>query len=62
VVHDEALLLVPDTIMRQDVKDFENVMLYSYAFGDVPNKTDVELYKRWGEGISVEEWFKEENN
>lgn len=58
VVHDEALLLVPDTITRQDVKDFENVMVNTYVFGNVPNKCDVEIQRRWGEGISVDEWFK----
>lgn len=58
VVHDEALLIVPDTLTREDVKDFEYVMVNSYVFGNVPNKTDIELYKRWGVGISVEEWFK----
>lgn len=57
VVHDEALLQVPDNITKQDVKDFEDVMLNSYKFGDIPNKTDIELYKRWGDGISVSEWF-----
>lgn len=57
VVHDEALLLVPDIITRQDVKDFEDVMLHSYVFGNVPNKTDIELYRRWGDGISIDEWF-----
>lgn len=58
VVHDEALLLVPETITREDVDDFENVMLNSYVFGNVPNKTDLEIYRRWGEGMTVDEWFK----
>lgn len=57
VVHDEALLQVPETITEQDVSEFEDVMLNTYVFGNIPNKTDVELYKRWGDGISVEEWF-----
>jgi DNA polymerase I len=61
VVHDEALLLVPDTITRQDVKDFENVMLHTYVFGNVPNKTDLELQRRWGEAMKINEWFEEEN-
>lgn len=60
-VHDEMLLLVPDTITREDVKDFESVMVNSYVFGNVPNKTDIELYLRWGQGISIEEWFEERN-
>lgn len=59
VVHDEALLQVPDTVTKQDVRDFEDVMINSYKFGDIPNKTDLEFYKRWGVGISEEEWFAE---
>lgn len=58
VVHDEALLLVPETLTRQDVKDFEDVMVNTYVFGNIPNKTDLELQVRWGEGMSVDEWFK----
>ncbi|WP_212924141.1 hypothetical protein, partial [Bacillus licheniformis] len=58
VVHDEALLLVPDTITREDVKDFEDVMLNTYVFGNIPNKTDIEICRRWGNGFSVDEWFK----
>lgn len=58
VVHDEALLLVPDDVTDQDIKDFEDVMLNTYVFGNVPNKCDVEIQTRWGEGMSVEEWFK----
>ena len=33
-------------------------MLNTYVFGNVPNKCDVEIQTRWGEGMSVEEWFK----
>jgi DNA polymerase-1 len=56
-VHDENLLLVPDTITREDVAEFERVMVESYRFGDVKNKTDIEIMTRWGEGKSIEEWF-----
>lgn len=58
VVHDEALLLVPETITQDDVKDFEDVMVNSYVFGNVPNKTDIEIMRRWGEGCTVDEWFE----
>ncbi|GAK03298.1 DNA polymerase I [Geomicrobium sp. JCM 19037] len=58
VVHDEAILLVPDTVTRGDIGDFEDVMVNTYKFGDVPNKTDIELARRWGDGVSVDEWFK----
>ena len=56
-IHDEVLLLVPDTITRADIAEFENVMINTYRFGDVPNKTDIELSLRWGEGMSIDEWF-----
>lgn len=56
-VHDEMLLLVPDTINREDVEDFRSVMVNTYQFGNVVNKTDIELMTVWGEGIGVEEWF-----
>ncbi|MGC4375767.1 DNA polymerase [Fictibacillus sp. Mic-4] len=61
VVHDEALLLVPDTITREDVAEFEKVMLESYRFGNVKNKTDIELMKRWGDGVGIEEWFSRDS-
>jgi DNA polymerase I len=57
VIHDEALVLVPKSLTREDIKDFEEVMLNGYRFGDIPNKTDIELMTRWGQGVSVDEWF-----
>lgn len=58
-VHDECLLLVPDTITREDIAEFEDMMINTYKFGNVRNKTDIELMRRWGEGVSVDEWFKQ---
>jgi DNA polymerase I len=58
-VHDEALLLVPDTITREDIAEFEDVMINTYKFGNVKNKTDIELMKVWGKGVSVDDWFKQ---
>jgi len=57
VVHDEALLQVPETATSKDVEDFEDVMVNTYVFGNIPNKTDIEFCYRWGDGISVDEWF-----
>jgi DNA polymerase I len=56
-IHDEVLLLVPETVTREDIAEFERVMIESYRFGNVKNKTDIEIMRRWGEGVSVEEWF-----
>lgn len=58
VIHDEALVLVPKSITREDIKEFEDVMVNTYKFGNVPNGTDIELMERWGEGVTVDEWFE----
>lgn len=57
VVHDEDLLLVPETITREDVEAFEDVMVNTYVFGNIPNKTDIEIMRRWGEGMKVDEFL-----
>ena len=57
-VHDEILVLMPIDFTMDDIKAFEDVMINSYKFGDIPNKTDIEISLRWGEGVSVSEWFK----
>lgn len=56
-VHDEVLLVVPEDITDAEVSEFERVMLESYPFGDVQNKTDIEIGRCWGEMKSRKEWF-----
>lgn len=61
-VHDEVLVEVPDTITNQQTKELENVMVNSYKWGvNIDNKTDLEFMKRWGEGMTPEEWFSHKN-
>lgn len=55
--HDEAFVLAPDTVTREEIAEFEQIMIGTYVFGDIPNKSDIEFYSRWGEGISIDEWF-----
>lgn len=55
--HDEQFFEAPEDFTREDIADIERVMTQSYTFGDVPNGTDIEIYRRWGDGVSVEEWF-----
>lgn len=57
-IHDEIGVYAPETITREDVREFEDVMLNTVKL-NVPNKTDVEISKRWGEGVTVDEWFNE---
>lgn len=56
-VHDEVLLVVPEDITDAEVGEFERVMLESYPFGDVQNKTDIEIGRCWGEMKSRKDWF-----
>jgi DNA polymerase-1 len=55
-VHDEQAVYAPETITIEDVKEFEDIMLNTVKL-HVPNKTDLEISRRWGEGKSIKEWF-----
>lgn len=57
-VHDELLFEVPEDITREEVQLIEDVMINSYQFGVVPNGSDLEVMRVWGEGVPVEKWFK----
>ncbi|WP_298833810.1 DNA polymerase [uncultured Planococcus sp.] len=58
-IHDEMLVLMPEDFTPADIAAYEAVMIDSYQFGDVPNGTDIEVARRWGEGVPVDEWFKQ---
>lgn len=59
-VHDEILVELPEDFTREDAKVIENCMLYSYPWGDtVANGTDLEVMKRWSDGCTVDDWFKQ---
>jgi len=55
--HDEILFEIPDNFTREDIGQIRRLMTESYLWGDVANGTDIEVSKRWGEGVSVDEWF-----
>ena len=59
-VHDEILVLMPEDATMDDIREFERVMIESYAFGEVPNGTDIEMGTRWGELVPPSVWFKSE--
>jgi DNA polymerase-1 len=56
-VHDEALLLVPETITLADVEEMESIMTSVVELA-VPLKCDTEMFRRYGEGIKKSEWFE----
>jgi DNA polymerase-1 len=56
-VHDELLFEAPEDFTLEDIRDVERVMTESYVFGKVANGTDIEIMRRWGEGVTVKQWF-----
>jgi DNA polymerase I len=58
-VHDELIFEIPEDFTREDIEVIRSIMLESYPWGEtVPNGTDIEVMTRWGEGVSVDEWFE----
>jgi DNA polymerase I len=58
-VHDELIFEAPEDFTQEEEQEIRDIMLNSYRWGDVvPNGTDIEVSRRWGEGVSVDEWFK----
>jgi DNA polymerase-1 len=55
-VHDEVGVYANRDLTIDDVRAFERVFLETVKL-KVPNKTDIELSLRWGEGKSIKEWF-----
>ena len=58
-IYDELVWEVPEDFTEQDAQDIADVMVNTYKFDGVDNGTDLEVFKRWGDGISLEEWFSE---
>ena len=58
-IHDECLLEIPEDFTEEDIADIERVMVETYPWGDtVENATDIEIQTRWGEGMTIDEWFE----
>lgn len=55
-IHDEIAVLADENLTREDVKEFEDIMINSFKL-DVPNKTDIVIEKRWSDSYTVDEWF-----
>lgn len=55
-IHDEVLIYAPLNVTRAEVDEFRSIMVNTFKLS-VPNKTDIEIMIRWGEGVSVDKWF-----
>lgn len=60
-IHDEVAVVVPENIPMEHIKEFENIMIDTVKLS-VPNKTDLEISYRWGDGIKVDEFIKNREN
>jgi len=58
-IHDELVFEIPEDFTREDIAVIERIMTQSYAWGDVANGTDIAIMKRWGKGMTPEDWFKQ---
>lgn len=57
-VHDELLFEIPEDFTRDDIEQIRRLMTESYGWGGVKNGTDIEVMRRWSEGVPADEWFK----
>jgi DNA polymerase I len=56
-IHDELVFEIPENFTREDIAIIERIMTQSYRWGDVANGTDIAIMRRWGKGVTPEEWF-----
>ncbi|WP_233168360.1 DNA polymerase [Paenibacillus roseus] len=61
-VHDELIFEIPEDFTRDDIEQIRKLMTESYRWGDVANGTDIEVMRRWGEGVTVDDWFTNKEN
>nr|WP_256209626.1 DNA polymerase [Paenibacillus sp. PDC88] len=56
-IHDELVFEIPENFTREDIAVIERIMTQSYSWGSVANGTDIAIMRRWGKGVTPEEWF-----
>lgn len=56
-IHDELVFEIPEDFTQDDLAVIERIMTESYRFGDVANGTDLAIMRRWGNGVTPQEWF-----
>lgn len=56
-VHDELIYEIPDNFTMDDIREIERIMTQSYKWVGVENGTDIVVMTKWGEEMSLKEWF-----
>lgn len=57
VIHDEVIVLMPETSVKADFDALDKIMTQTYKLDGVDNVTDIEVQKRWGSSITVDEFL-----
>src|SRR5690625_4675688 len=56
-IHDEIIILMPEDSTREDFEKFNEIMTQTYLIDGVDNGSDIELQRRWGDSISLEDYL-----
>lgn len=56
-IHDEILVLMPDTATEEDFRILNEVMTQSFLIDGVDNGTDIEIQRRWSDSITLDEFL-----
>lgn len=60
-IHDSIFWEIPEDFTEEDAELIRRTMIDTYPWGErVENATDLEVHRRWGESIAIDEWFKNE--
>lgn len=57
-VHDEVLVLMPETAGQDDFDALNAVMTQSYLLDGVDNGTDIDVQKRWSVAVSAKDYLR----
>lgn len=57
VVHDEVLVLMPETADGEDFRILDEIMTQTFPIDNVENATDIEVQRRWGVSITAGEFL-----
>lgn len=56
-IHDEILLLMPESATEEDFRILNEVMTQSFRIEGVENRTDIEIQRRWSDSITLDEFL-----
>ena len=55
-IHDELMFEIPDTATPDEIQEIADIMTNTTTL-NVPIRCDIEVMKRWGEGVPLQQWI-----